>query len=71
MFYIKAIFSRKMFRFNIIPEAIVGPLIMLGARWVVLSLADFITVMIYYKSVLRIGLYIHKKHRQMMDDNRW
>ena len=48
MFYIKAIFSRKLFGFNIIPEAIVGPLVMLGARWVVLSLADFITVMIYF-----------------------
>ena len=32
---IKAIHSRKMVRFNITPEAIVGPIIMLGAGWVV------------------------------------
>ena len=29
------IFLRKMLGFNITPEATVGPIIMLGARWVV------------------------------------
>ena len=32
---IKGKFSRKMCAFNITPEAIVGPIIMLGAGWVV------------------------------------
>ena len=32
------IFSRKIFGFTITPEAIVGPIIMLGARWVVKSI---------------------------------
>ena len=32
---IKGIFSRKMFGFDITPEAIVEPIIILGARWVV------------------------------------
>ena len=30
----KAIHSRKIFELNITPEARVGPMIMLGARWV-------------------------------------
>ena len=29
------LYSRKMFGFNITPEAIVGPISMLGARWAV------------------------------------
>ena len=34
-FWFQGVFSRKMFGFNIAPEAVVGPVIMLGARWVV------------------------------------
>ena len=61
---VEAINSRKMFGFNITPEAIVGPIIMLGARWVVKNikftkiplkifiyiLADFFIAMIYLNS---------------------
>ena len=31
----RIVYSRKMFGFNITPEAIVGPITMLGATWVV------------------------------------
>ena len=35
---IKALYSHKMFRFNITPEVIVGHIVMLGARWVVMNI---------------------------------
>ena len=51
-FSLKAKYSRKMFGFNITPEAIVGPIIMLGAGWVVKNIK-------FTKFYLIVNAYIY------------